>query len=51
VNHTTLDSCQKNIKVYLRGTLKLGIMFTSIKSTLVSAFLDADWAESVDARQ
>jgi hypothetical protein len=41
----------KRILRYLRGTLKLGIMFTPNKSTLVSAFLDADWAESVDARQ
>jgi hypothetical protein len=38
----------KRILRYLKGTLRLGITFTPSKSTLVSAFSDADWAGCVD---
>jgi hypothetical protein len=34
----------KRILRYLKGTLRLGITLTPSKSTLVSAFSDADWA-------
>jgi hypothetical protein len=35
---------------YLRGSLKLGLSFAPNKSTLVTAFSDADWARCVDDR-
>jgi hypothetical protein len=41
----------KRILKYLRGTLRAGIKFTPDKSTLVSAFSDADCAGCVDDRR
>jgi hypothetical protein len=49
---TTLHwTAVKWILRYLRDSLKLRITFTPDKSTLVSAFFDADWAECVDDRR
>jgi hypothetical protein len=45
--HGSLDGC-KRILWYAHGTLKLGLTFTPDKSTLVSVFSDADWADCVD---
>jgi hypothetical protein len=41
----------KRILRYVHGTLKLGIIIIPNKSTLVSAFSDADWASCVDDRR
>jgi hypothetical protein len=41
----------KRILWYVHGTLKLSFKFTLDKSTLVSAFSDADWAGCVDDRR
>jgi hypothetical protein len=40
----------KRILRYLKGTLRFGITLTPSKSTLVSAFSDADWVGCVDDR-
>jgi hypothetical protein len=41
----------KRILRYVHGTLKLGLTIKPDKSTLVSAFSDADWADGVDDRR
>jgi hypothetical protein len=41
----------KRILRYVSGTVKLGLTFKRSSSTLVSAFLDADWAGCVDDRR
>jgi histone deacetylase 1/2 len=41
----------KRILRYVQGTLKVGINFTKSSSMLLSAFLDADWADSLDDRR
>jgi len=41
----------KRILRYVRGTVNLGLSIRRSKSTLVSAFSDADWAGCVDDRR
>jgi hypothetical protein len=41
----------KRILRYVHGTLKLSFSIRRSKSTLVSAFSDADWARCVDDRR
>src|SRR4051812_8577333 len=40
----------KRILRYIQDTLKIGISFSKSSSTFLSAFLDADWAGSLDDR-
>jgi histone deacetylase 1/2 len=44
-------SAVKRILRYVRGTINLGLSIRRSKSTLVSAFSDADWAGCVDDRR
>jgi histone deacetylase 1/2 len=44
-------SAVKRILRYVRGTINLGLSIRRSKSTLVSAFSDADWAGCVDERR
>lgn len=41
----------KRIIQYVRNTLSLGLKFSRSRSVVLSAFLDADWAGSVDDRK
>lgn len=41
----------KRILRYLNGTIKFGLYFMPNKSTMVSAFSDADWAGNVDDKR
>ena len=36
---------------YIKGTVSLGLTFTKSSSTLISAFLDADWTGCLDDRR
>jgi hypothetical protein len=49
-HHYTLDSCQENTK-HASGKVELGLTFKKSSSTLMSAFLDADWVGCVDDRR
>jgi histone deacetylase 1/2 len=44
-------SAVKRILRYVRGTLKNGLKIGISKSTMVSAFSDADWSGDVDDRR
>ena len=44
-------SAVKRILRYIQGTLKLGLKISSSRSTMVSAFSDADWAGCPDDRR
>jgi len=44
-------SAVKRILWYIQGTLKLGLKISSSRSTMVSAFSDADWAGCPDDRR
>jgi histone deacetylase 1/2 len=44
-------SAGKRILRYIQGTLNLGLRIRGSKSTIVSAFSDADWAGDVDDRR
>jgi histone deacetylase 1/2 len=44
-------SAVKRILRYIQGTLNLGLRIRGSKSTIVSAFSDADWAGDVDDRR
>jgi hypothetical protein len=49
---TTLHWCAvKRILRYIHGTIQLGLKLVKDKSTLVSAFSDADWAGCVGDRK
>jgi hypothetical protein len=41
----------KHILRYIRGTLKVGLTFQRSRSSLLSGFLDADWAGCLDDRR